>query len=391
MSRVPFRNSSEGYAWFNHTEHPTRLEAIAYVAFIGSLLFFDLLSGFASETGFDHYRQLSIAATLTLLLMLWSPLVGTLALSTVVGLSFALGDPQAVILSSAVATLFVTRLASTPLLLIYMGGLLAVTAGLLMDGGVSATDIAVYIGTAVVSGATGVGVRRAVNRGHSLESRIARQAEEQRQAILDERRWIAGELHDSIAHHLTVVSLHSQLLDDPEMFPVSKEAIQNASRKALSDLRFVINLAEDSSMSEQAATGDLAAAIAEAVSEFEEAGHTTVLVGNPRDELIPRGAEIILARTVRESATNILKYAGPGEVRFTLEPRSDAVSLEIRSPLSDSGPRVDSSSGTGLSRMSERALNLRGEFRAGPEGKNWVVYTRLPIVGQRQDTRPVAE
>lgn len=233
---------------------------------------------------------------------------------------------------------------------------------------------------AVFAGGVGLAFRLWYKRGEQLKLELLEQAEEQRQAILGQRHSMhADELHDSIAHHLTIISLHAQLLDDEAMRPTSQEAIRVAARKAFTDIRFVIKLAEAAPVAVEVPLGDLAKAIDEARNEFETAGHTTVLEGNPSDEMISRGVDIILAHVVRESATNIIKYAGPGEVRFVLHMDHDAIILRIRSPLSLDGPRVNSSTGTGLNHMAERVLGVSGEFTAGPEEGVWVVSARLPI------------
>src|SRR5690606_17122731 len=117
-----------------------------------------------------------------------------------------------------------------------------------------------------------------------------------------------------IAHHLTVVALHVQMLDDPTVSADAQEAIRVAARKAMADLRFVIELADDAPRSAGVQTGNLDEAIGEARSEIEAAGHTVIVEGSALDERIPRIADIVFARIVRESATNILKHAGPGEV-----------------------------------------------------------------------------
>jgi len=120
-------------------------------------------------------------------------------------------------------------------------------------------------------------------------------------------------------------------------------------------------------------------AIDEAVEEFEAAGHDVVSDGDPRDERIPRSAEIILARIVRESATNILKHAGPGEVRLRMSVDDETVELAISSPL-PAAPRRDlPSSRTGIGRMAERVLGASGDFSAGEHEGRWLVSTRLPI------------
>src|SRR5690606_4863361 len=156
--------------------------------------------------------------------------------------------------------------------------------------------IATTLVAATIAGGVGFALRISYARGHRLEHELADSVEREREAILAERRWIAGELHDSIAHHLTVIAMHVRLVDDERARPTSQSAIQVSARKALSDLRFVIEMAEESPRGTGVPSGDLAAAIDEAREEFEAAGHSVVCVGDPSDENIPRGAEIIMAR-----------------------------------------------------------------------------------------------
>lgn len=366
-------------------ERLNQAEQIVLLAFVAAATTFDVVSMIGSPTGATVSRILSLFTTLTLALFVWSPLVATLALGIVVALSFVLGVPDGVLIGASIAALLVTRLGSAPLRLSYIAGVLLSTVGLVYSDRVSTGDIAVFLILATTCGAAGIAFRLALARSKRLEDRLAKQAEHEREAIRAERRWIADELHDSIAHHLTIISLHSQLLDEEEVRHTSQKAIEEASRKALSDIRFIINISDDSPSAEVMPTGDLAEAIGEAKGELEAAGHPVLIGGDPRDKTIPRGVEIILARMVRESATNIVKYADPGEVHFSLEVEPEFISLEIRSPLSSSQPRVNSSSGTGISRMSERALSLRGEFKAGPDGNEWVVFTKLPV-GPQEET-----
>lgn len=327
-------------------------------------------------------RVLGIVTTLTFALYIWSPVVATAALGIAITLTFLVGDAVGAVLAGAIAALLVLRLGTTALILGYAGGLLVSSA--LLAAGVGTGEnlpenVALYLLIAVVAGSLGLALRMAYARGHRLEHELAERAEQEREAILAERRWIAGELHDSIAHHLTIVALHVQMLDDESVRPKSQEAIGVAARKALTDLRFVIQLAEDAPRGTGVPSGDLADAIQEASGEFEAAGHPTVCDGDPTDETIPRGVEIILARIVRESATNVLKYAGPGEVRITLDIRSESITLTIASPLPSTPRRDLPSTGTGLNRMAERVLGVQGEFSAGPTEDAWLVSARLPV------------
>jgi signal transduction histidine kinase len=176
-----------------------------------------------------------------------------------------------------------------------------------------------------------------------------------------------------------VVALHVQMLEDPQTTDDSREAIRVAARKAMTDLRFVIELADDGPRSSGMPTGDLVAAIDEARAEFQAAGHTVVLDGDPADERIPRAVEIVLARIVRESATNILKYAGEGEILIRMVIDDEMAHLTLRSPLPTTPRRELSSSRTGLGRMAERVTGASGEFSAGEVDGYWLVSALLPV------------
>ncbi|WP_083451769.1 sensor histidine kinase [Leucobacter celer] len=357
-------------------------ERIALLIIVGGSALLDFLGLFTAPDADPVLSAVSIATTLTFALYLWSPLVATSALGLGIALSFFVDNAVAGLVAGAIAAGLVLRLATTPLVIGYAGGFLLFNALYAFRYGASdstPTNIALFLIFATVAGGVGLALRLAYTRGSRLEHELAERAEQERQAVLAERRWIAGELHDSIAHHLTVVAMHVQLLDDDSARPGSQDAIRVAARKALSDLRFVIELAEDAPRGTEVPSGDLAAAIDEAREEFEATGHPVACVGDPSDESIPRGAEIILARIVRESATNILKYAGPGEVRFVLELDPESIALTIRSPLPTTPRRDLPSTGTGLNRMAERVLGVSGEFSAGPTDDAWLVSARLPV------------
>lgn len=353
-------------------------ERVVVLLVLAALIAVDLFGIFTGENLPGSF--LSIATTASFALFLWLPWVATATLAGLFALSFTTGSQVTAALALAVGVALITRLARVALLLTYAAlFLVAISVIALSDAGPT-VNVGIYLIIATVSGAIGFALRAASARGQRLEEQLALQAEQEREAVLAERRWIAGELHDSIAHHLTVVALHVQMLDDAEASPASQEAIGAAARKAMADLRFVIDLAaDDGPRSAGVQTGDLAAAVDEARGEFEAAGHTVVSEGDPRDERLPRIAEIIFARIVRESATNILKYAGEGVVGIRLDVDEEAAELTISSPLPVEARRSLSSSRTGLNRMAERVVGASGEFRAGEVDGQWQVLARLPI------------
>lgn len=358
----------------------TTLEKIVLLVVIVGLIAVDVLGVVFAYGPGPLALTFSVATTAVFALYLWLPWVATAALVFVLTLSFVTGADSEVILAAAVATGLVTRLGRTWLILSYAGVFLVGTAIVGRDAAGPPVNIGIYLIIAAVSGAIGFLLRAALDRGRRLEEQLALRAQQEREAVLAERRWIAGELHDSIAHHLTVVALHVQMLDDAKTSRNSQEAIGAAARKAMADLRFVIELAaDDGPRTSGVQTGDLAAAIDEARGEFEAAGHSVRGEGDPHDERLPRIVEIIFARIVRESATNVLKYAGQGEIGIVLHVDDDVAVLTVRSPLPVEPRRELSSSRTGLNRMAERVLGASGEFSAGPVDAQWVVSARLPI------------
>ncbi|KIP92136.1 hypothetical protein RU09_09975 [Microbacterium sp. MEJ108Y] len=361
-------------------EKLSTIERIAVLAVVGTIVTFDIV-GLFLPPGLDPLTAaLGIASTAVLALYLWSPLIATYALGVVFALSFIPGIEAQVLTTAAFAAGLIVRLGWTSLVLSYAGVFLLASALVVTGDSRDAFNIAIFLVGAAVSGAVGFALRIAFARGRTLEVQLAEKAEQERQAVLAERRWIAGELHDSIAHHLTVVALHVQMLDDDRTSSESQEAIRIAARKAMTDLRFVIDLADDGPRSEGMPSGDLAASVDEAQQEFESAGHAVIVDGDPSDERIPRAAEIILARILRESATNVLKYAGEGEVLIRFDIDDDSAKLTVSSPLSVTPRRELSSSRTGIGRMAERVLGASGEFSAGEADGRWVVTALLPIV-----------
>lgn len=354
-------------------------ERVTMLAVIGVLVIGDVI-GIIFTPGVDvPALLLSVATTSAFALFLWSPWIATATLGIVFGLSFLTGTEFTVILAAAVAAGLVMRLGSTALIFTYLGSFLVATAIVAYGDLGTPVNVGIYLIIATVAGAIGFALRVASARGHRLEEKLAVQAEQERQAVLAERRWIAGELHDSIAHHLTVVALHVQMLDDPKISRDSQEAISAAARKAMADLRFVIELADDGPRASVVQTGDLAEAIDEARTEIEAAGHPVVTEGDPRDGRLPRIAEIVLGRIVRESATNILKHAGAGEVGIRLVVDDEAAALTISSPLPHTPRRDLPSSGTGLNRMAERVIGASGQFSAEAVDGQWRVAARLPV------------
>ncbi|QHC65330.1 histidine kinase [Rathayibacter oskolensis] len=230
-------------------------------------------------------------------------------------------------------------------------------------------------------------------RQRALTAFRTRQLEEEqskvaRQAITIERLRIARELHDAVAHHVSLMGVQAAaartLLDsDPERARGQLEALEGSSRAAVGELYQLLGTLRD----EESALGPVTAslgldALDALIDDAAAAGLRVSLerVGTPFE--VPPMVGLNLYRIAQESLTNVLKHAGPG-TRARVHLRYDdggSVELEVADDgLGRPGPR-QTGGGLGLLGMRERAATLDGVFEASPRaGSGWVVRVTVPL------------
>ena len=205
----------------------------------------------------------------------------------------------------------------------------------------------------------------------------------QRQAMrLAERNRLARELHDSVGHALSIVTVQAgaagRVLDDDPAF--AREALTNietSARNGLRDLDHVLGLLRDDAAS-RAPTPTLAD-LPRLVDSTRSAGvEVTAKLTGEIDE-IPQAVSREAYRIVQESLTNAARHAGRVPVSLSLEIGADHLELELSNPLDTSRPRPAEGGGRGLDGIRERVMSLRGQVSAGPETGRWRVAVRLPL------------
>ena len=220
--------------------------------------------------------------------------------------------------------------------------------------------------------------RELAERTHELE---ALRAERERDAVLEERRRIARELHDVVAHTVSVMVVQAggarrQLRRDPDRALAAMDLIETTGEETLVELQRLFGLLAD------AGSRDLAA-LAE---RTRAAGLPVVLevVGEPRG-LDPE-AEHALFRVVQEALTNTIKHGGAGATaRVAVTWESGAVSVVVTDTgHGAAGPRGEGSR-RGLVGMRERMAAFGGEVEAGPAaGGGFEVRARLPLAAREE-------
>jgi signal transduction histidine kinase len=219
------------------------------------------------------------------------------------------------------------------------------------------------------------------------------QEDRARAAVARERARIAGELHDVVAHHLTVVSVQAGLAryvlaTDPETSGRALDTVLSSSSEALEELRrvlFLFRAEPDPPAGPDSPTGPYAPAaglreLPALVSRVRSAGVDLALRVDGAPYPLSPGADLCAYRVVQESLTNILKHA-PGS-RASIAVGYGAEQLTVRISNDSSAAAPGPGTGGGLLGMRERARVYGGALHAGadPQG-GFAVLLTLPAAG----------
>lgn len=236
-----------------------------------------------------------------------------------------------------------------------------------------------------------------------LEERTRQAATEQeeraRRAILDERTRIARDMHDVIAHSLSVILSQAKggqflVRTEPERAAEVLATIENVGRLALTDTRGLLGILrspEPGRVPAQGGSGENGAHetrepqpglrdLPQLLDRVRAAGLTISHHEEGSARHVSPGAELAVFRTVQESLTNTAKHAGPvarAEVRFNWT--RDSLVVTVRDRGGRGGRGVDSKgTGLGLVGMRERITAVGGSLSAGLDGDGFLVTARLP-------------
>ena len=226
-------------------------------------------------------------------------------------------------------------------------------------------------------------VRSRQRRADVAELTVQEREEQARAAVRDERARIARELHDVVAHSVSVMVLHAGaarrvLQSDPERAAQPLLLVEETGRQALTEMQRLLGILRENgapaALTPQPGLDELPA-LAE---QMQCSGLPVELQIDGGARPLPAGVALAAYRIVQEALTNALKHAGPATARVRIAYHPHEVQLEILDDGRGGGP--GGGSGHGLVGMRERAALYGGELDAGARAEGgFRVWARLPL------------
>ena len=257
-------------------------------------------------------------------------------------------------------------------------------------------DQGTWIATEVCTVAAWLGgetVRQRRARWTALQERnrtLEREREDRaRQAVTEERLRIARELHDVVAHAMSVIAVQSGVANhvietQPENARPALAAIETTSRAALTEMRRLLGVLRQENEPDAAPRLVPAPGLRDVPDLIGQVGDSGVratlrIRGAPVD--VPPGIDLSAYRIVQEALTNAIKHGGP-RAEIALAYTAQDVTIEVTNDDAPDGPRGQHvvTPGHGILGMRERVAVCGGEFSAHPRpGGGFRVVARLPL------------
>lgn len=259
----------------------------------------------------------------------------------------------------------------------------------------STTDALWLMGTPLVVGVViGVALRFFVIQHRENKTRLRSIEAAHQQLREQERLELARDLHDVVAHELTLVTMQaagSHRQNDPAVLHETISTIENAARSGLQELRTLLHILRESpgavSRNENSSgltTGSLENLLDSLSASLTAAGFSVTVNTLDGFDTLPTTVRGTAARILQEASTNIIKYAPAGSAcLLSLTRDANSVMVRTENELQHSrGPEYGEhpmTSGYGLHGIQERVALLNGDVTYGPQDGRWVLDVRIPF------------
>lgn len=384
------------------TQYPRRAD-VAVTIFILVLHLTGLgLSGGTDDRAVDVFAITLVVIPALLTIFRRTRPIPALAVATVLGMLYWILDYTGAGAFIAIAALLYSsavyasaRRRSTQVLIVFTIVLLAV----LIAGYLAPSEEEVSLGVIVfnlvlfqLTWLAGDAVRNRRAQMERLQIQMERSEDERKlateRAVEDERNRIARELHDIVAHAMSVIVVQAEgarrlVGKDDDRVTAALAAIEETGRSNLNDIRGIVGLLRTDG-TEYAPAPDLSK-LDGLVDQCSEAGlHVSLDVrGNQRP--LPPMVELSGYRIVQESLTNTLKHAGPAaKASVLIDYLDDSLDIAITDNGRGAAAQPPSTPGHGLLGIRERVEAFGGQIRSGPQvGGGFAVEARIPLGADR--------
>lgn len=237
---------------------------------------------------------------------------------------------------------------------------------------------------------TGIFVLSAAAARHSERARLAEQRvlaaeEEARRAVDDERGRITRELHDVLAHSVSVMTVQASavrrlLTPEQEREREALMTVEETGRQALAEMRRLLGIMRTESERPALAPQPGIGTLPELVEQVRQSGLPVELTVEGTPVQLPAGVDLSAYRIVQEALTNTLKHAGPAHAWVAVRYAGEDVEIEVAND--GNTENAGDGSGHGLVGMRERVALCGGELQSGPRpGGGFTISARLPVAG----------
>jgi signal transduction histidine kinase len=213
-----------------------------------------------------------------------------------------------------------------------------------------------------------------------LDERLTVERQLAQRTLADERRRLAGDVHDLVGHTLSASMLHTTaarlaVRSDPDAAIASLERAEQQGRRSMNDIRSVVRLLRDDPGT--VPTAPRASELPQLIEAFVSAGADITFRSTGDLDDLPAPSALTVYRVVQEGLTNAVRH-GTGGVDVTVDHLGDCVDVEISNDRAQ--PSAVATPGNGLIGMRERINAIDGTLEVGATGTGhrWVLHARIP-------------
>lgn len=372
--------------WAQRSLHP--VARLLLVLVVGVLLC--IAVGFILASGkFTRYDLLAVTFYLGLGAFAWHPMTAAfiVMLLSSVGVVFTGSGGDLLELAISLTLVAVT---CVPWVIVVHVMLLAVLTTYIAIDGSTLTQGGVYgiAGIAAIAFLVGLAFRLVSARERILFAERARVEKDLEVLAREEQERIADELHDGIAHDLTLVLFHARALPrqpDDEARQVSLTTIEKSAGKALQSVQSLLSLMRDASAKALEShlvryDGNVTEAVSSLGVLLKDAGIPTRVTVPSAPLSVTPAAEQVLTETAIEAVHNIIKHAPKSQsasIDIHVDGDVTAVIVKNDTPSTPTRSRI-AAGGRGLNRARQRLAQNDGELESGWTGHGWTLRATVP-------------